>query len=383
MKAHRYFAILVFILSAAWVLTGEFSFVGSAVSQDGEQETVASREKAKVAERGEMLQSVGYAIIPTFEHSRTVNISGVTKADKSTVITARTNGIIGELLVRKGDKVNEGDIIARLDPEGRDAVVRSAEQLVVQREAEVEAQQTLVKRGTLPRLQLDQTMSALRTAESQLEQARAEIEKLEIAAPYGGIIDDLPVEDGSAVNMGTPVATLISLDPIIGVGEVNESDLPVVKTGGKAELRLVNNDIVEGTIRFISREAQASTRTYTVEVEVENTDLAIPAGMTTEVILRGDPVIAMPVPRSIVTLSEKGELGVRTIDDENKVVFHPIDIVDDSADALLLGGIPEGSRVIVAGQNLVSDGQKVDPVEADPELVKRLISEVRAGIEGQ
>lgn len=385
MKAHRYAAILVFIACAAWVLTGQFSFVGSATGQDdANAPTIAESAALDDGEDTERaLQSVAVAVIPGVDHARSVRVSGVTRADKVTDMTARANGIIEDLLVDQGAPVSAGDVVLRIAPEGRDAAARSAEQALEQARAEFEARQELVERGTLPRLQLDQFRSALRQAESQHEAAQAELGRLEVIAPFDGIVDNVMVEQGATVANGTPVARLIALDPIIGVGEVNESDLRTVEVGGDGQLRLVTGEIVDGTIRYISREAQASTRTFTVELEVPNADLAVPAGMTTEVILRGEPVWATPVPRSVVTLDAEGNLGVRAVDDDDRVVFHPIDLVDDSTGALLLGGIPEGARIIVAGQNLVSEGQQVEAVQADTELIERLISEATAGAQIQ
>lgn len=379
MKINRYIAILVFLGSAAWIATGEFSSVGSAADAEGETPAAETASVEEAGSEAKPLQSVGVAVIPQIQHARSIKISGVTEADKVTTMTARTGGIVGELLIQQGATVKQGDVVARIAPEGRDAALRSAEQALEQAKAEAEARMKLVERGTLPKLQGDAAMSALRAAESQVEAAQAEIDKLDVTAPYDGVIDSLDVEDGAAVNSGTPVATLIALDPIIGVGEVNESDLGIVRVGETAELRLVSGKVVTGTVRYISRSAQATTRTYTVEVEVPNPDLAIPAGMTTEVILRGEPVLATPVPRSVVALNDDGELGVRTVNDDDEVVFHPIDIVDDSTGALILGGVPEGARVIVAGQNFVGDGAKVNPVEADGETIQRLIDEASAG----
>jgi multidrug efflux system membrane fusion protein len=78
------------------------------------------------------------------------------------------------------------------------------------------------------------------------------------------------------------------------------------------------------------------------------------------------------VPRSIVTLGKEGELGIHAVNAENEVVFHPIDLVDDTAEGLFLAGIPEDARVIVAGQDLVSAGDTVKPVPADTELIGAL-----------
>lgn len=384
MTAHRYAAILVFVLSAIWVLTGDFSFVGSAASEN--EQLAASVEEpsvtpAQAAEgkdaAGHDLQTVGVAVIPSIEHARSVRVSGVTSADKEINVTARTQGIIAELTVRQGDVVRAGDVILRLDPEGRDAQLRSAEQALEEAKSQFEARRVLVERGTVAKLQLDTIRSAVIAAESAVEAAKAEIERLVVTAPFDGVLDVINVEQGGSVEGGTPVARLIALDPIIGIGEVNESDLGIVKIGSPAQLRLVTGDVLDGTIRYVSRVAQATTRTFTVEVEVPNADLAIPAGMTAEVILRGEPVLATPVPRSVITLNEDGDLGVRTVDENDEVAFHMIDIVDDSTGALILGGIPKDARVIVSGQNIVADGEKVIAKPIEQSIIDGLIKEVQ------
>jgi multidrug efflux system membrane fusion protein len=380
MKINRYIAILVFLGSAAWIATGEFSFVGSAIGNEDESTLEASSGTPDSESAGEdALQTVGIAVIPQIRHARSVKVSGVTQADKQTAMTARAGGIIGELAIRQGDMVKQGDVIMRIAPEGRDAAVRTAAQQLEQAKAESAARMTLIEQGTLPKLQADALASQVKIAESQLEMAQAELERLEVVVPYDGVIDILHVEEGASVDGGTPVATLIALDPIIAVGEVNESDLGIIEVGEDADVRLVTGPVVKGKVRYISRSAQAATRTFKVEVEVPNPDLNIPSGMTAEVILRGQPVLSTPAPRSIVALSDTGEIGIRSVNEDDIVVFHPIDIVDDSSGALILGGIPEGARVIVAGQNFVGDGDKVKAVEADTDTINRLIEEATSG----
>jgi membrane fusion protein, multidrug efflux system len=196
-----------------------------------------------------------------------------------------------------------------------------------------------------------------------------------VIAPFAGVLDKVDVQNGSSVQQGAPVATLLSLDPIIAVGEISERSLGSVKIGGKAQVRLVDGRTREGTIRYISKEASAQTRTYRVEVAIENKDNLIPAGMTTEVMLWAEPVKAVQVPRSVVTLSESGDFGVRGIDKDNKAFFLPVNLIDDATNALILTGVPEGTRVIVAGQDLVTEGEIVNPVAADEALLKKLVGE--------
>ena len=85
------------------------------------------------------------------------------------------------------------------------------------------------------------------------------------------------------------------------------------------------------------------------------------------------------LPRSVVTLGDKGDLGIRAVDKDNKVTFFPIDLVDDTPTGLVLGGIPADARIIVAGQELVTEGDVVKPVEADPATIKKLIGEATGG----
>jgi multidrug efflux system membrane fusion protein len=80
-----------------------------------------------------------------------------------------------------------------------------------------------------------------------------------------------------------------------------------------------------------------------------------------------------------VTLSSDGDLGIRAVDKDNKVVFFPIDLVDDTAQGLVLAGIPADARVIVAGQDLVSDGDEVKPVEADAATIQKLVGQAADG----
>ncbi|MEO3389088.1 efflux RND transporter periplasmic adaptor subunit [Mesorhizobium sp. CAU 1741] len=369
LKFHKVAAIAVFIVTAAWVATGEFSSVGSAAD---EAQTPAEKEPAKEAA---LLRTVGVVDAPRIEHARAIRISGYTDADKRAVLATRAAGIVRELPISLGDRVEAGELIVKLDAEGKEAAVETARQLLAQREAEANASRRLAERGSIPKLQLDNALSALAAARSQLESAEADLDRNIVRAPFAGVVDKVDVELGSSVQAGAPVATVLNLDPVLARGEVSERDLGYVKPGDPAQIRLVNGRELEGEIRHISRDATSATRTFRVEVAIPNEDRSVPAGMTAEITLRAEPVLATVLPRSVVTLSAEGDLGIRAVDAEDIVKFYPIDLVDDTPGGLVLGGIPEDVRVIVAGQELISEGDKVDPVEADPETIKKLVSE--------
>lgn len=373
-RFHKLAALLVLIGFAAWVATGEFSSVGSA--SDTEKPKAVEKEQPKALAR-----TVAVVTPPRSVHARAIRISGLTEADKRAVLATRVGGVIAKLPVRQGQRVKAGDLILMLDAEEKVSAVDNAKQLLVQRQAELDAAERLAKSGNLPKLQLDTARSNLTSAQSALRTAQAELDRNEVKAPFDGIVDRVPVELGSAVMQGGEVATVLALDPIIARGEISERDLRFVKDGDEADIRLVNGETVTGKLRYISRDASAATRTFRVEIAIPNADGAIPAGMTAEITLRAAPTDAVMLPRSVVTLSGEGDLGIRAVDKNNKVVFFPIDLIDDTPKGLVLAGIPADARVIVAGQELVAEGDVVEPVEADAENIQKLARETGTGIQ--
>lgn len=357
---------------AVWMGTGKFSSVGSAASDAANPPPKAEETKAPV-------RTVAVVAAPHVQHARAIRISGQTEAEKRATLAIRVMGVIKELPVKQGDHVNRGDMVMRLDAEDKQAAVETAKVLVEQRQAEADASERLFKGGNAPKLQLDQARSALAAAKAQLETAQAELARNEIYAPFNGVIDRVPVERGSTIMAGTEVAVLINLDPLLAIGEVSERDLQYLKLGSEADIRLVSGETVKGTLRYISRDASTATRTFRIEVAIPNEDKRLPAGMTAEITLWSDPVDAVILPRSVVTLSGSGDLGIRFVDKDSKVQFHPIDLIDDTTRGLVLGGIPADARIIVAGQELVTEGDVVNAVEADAETIRKLASGAASG----
>lgn len=372
-RFHKLAAFVVLAASAAWMLTGEFSSVGSA-----SQETAAEAAKAEQAPSAPA-RTVGVVDAPRQMHARAIRIAGHTEANKRAALATRAGGVVTNLPVKQGDQVKEGDLILSLDNAERVAAVDMARQVAAQREAEMKAAERLAQSGNMAKLQLDSARSALASAQSQLQAALAERDRTEVHAPFDGTVDKVSVEAGSAVQAGAAVATILSLDPILATGEISERDLRYVRIGDAADVRLVDGQAVEGRIRYISREASSTTRTFRVEVAIANPERRIPAGMTAEITLRAEPQDAVFLPRSVVTLSSNGDLGIRAVDKDSKVAFYPIDLIDDTPAGFVLGGIPADVRVIVAGQELVSEGDTVNAVAADQATLSKLASEAATG----
>lgn len=365
-RFHTVAAFVVLAVSAAWVLTGEFSSIGSAANEtpgDEPQSTQAAAPAEKV------LRTVA-VIEPDFvQHNRIIRISGVTSPDKRTTLATRSAGILGELKVKKGDRVQAGDVVLVLDGAEKRAMVETAKALLDQRQKEAENIERLVKNGISPTTQSDSARSALASARSQLEAAQADLDRLTVVAPFSGIIDQVMVEEGSWLPSGEAAAVLLQLDPVVALGEVSEREISSVSVGSEADVRLISGDVVSGIVRHVSLEATAGTRTFPIEVAIANPDNKLPAGMTAEIMIKSEAVQAVKLPRSVVTLDAAGNLGLRILNADNTVGFVPIDLIDDSPAGLVLSGVPQNAKIIVAGQDLVSDGEMVNAVPADSTLI--------------
>jgi len=357
MKGSRITAVGLVAAAALWIASGHFMPRDSAESRAAIQPAEAEGKKL-----------FRVAIMPTNveQHSLRLTISGRTEADKHVTVTARTGGVLTELRVKRGTYVKEGDIIAVLSDDARTAQVTQAQSLVIQRRTELEAKRPLIATGANPRLDLVNLEAQLKAAEAALAAAEAELERGIVRAPWSGVVSDLLVEVGQAAFsfQGRELLQLVSLDPMLAVVEVAERKLAGIKLGEEAEVRLVTGETVRGKVRFVSKTASQTTRTYRVEIELANPDGAIPDGITAEVSLAQAPVAATRIPRSALTISSAGDIGVRTVGEGGMVAFAPVRVVEDEQTFMWVSGIPDGTRVIVQGQDFVREGQQVDTVVA-------------------
>ncbi len=353
---HRLLALVVFVLAAFWVLTGHFASVGS---------EEASAAEAQAAEPAAQTPKRTVAVVKAelSDYARLIRISGVTEADKLAILAARSNGVVQELGAEQGDMVARGATVMLLEGEEVRAAVKAAEDQLAQAAEQLAVGEALNAKGSLPETEVTARRAAKTAAEGALAQARAAADRLSLTAPFAGTVDAVNVELGEWVQQGTPIATLISLDPIVVKAEVSERDVAHVAVGAKALVRLVSGVELEGTVRHLARKASDRTRTFALEVDLPNPDGQIPSGMTAELRLTAATQPALTVPRSVLTLNEAGQVGLRLVDDKDIAGFLPVDLIDDTEAGFVVTGVPQGARVIVAGQDLVRDGEIVQVKE--------------------
>ena len=405
---------LVPILTAILVMSGLYAFVFErdavlAFARGNDPETV---ETPKTETAGtdvpisvERTPDIGVVVIKsvTQQVDGAVLLRGETEAARQVDVRAETSATVISDPLRKGAFVERGDLLCRLDPGTREASlaesrarlaeaksrVPEAEAKLMEAkarlgEAEVnlrasaklaedgyasetrlkssEASQRAAEAGIASAESgLEATRSGIEAAAAAVAAAEREIERLEIRAPFEGLLESDTAELGSLMQPGSLCATIIQLDPIKLVGYVPETDVNRVEVGALAGAELANGQRIQGQVEFISRSADPTTRTFRVEIRVPNPDLAIRDGQTATIGIRAAGVEAHRLPQSALTLNKDGALGVRVVGEGDIVAFRPVEMIRDDAEGIWVAGLEASENVIVVGQDFVTAGVKVKP----------------------
>jgi len=290
---------------------------------------------------------------------REITLFGRTEAINQADIAAETSGRIVKKTVEKGDFVKKGNVILNIDIDDRRAKLAEAEAEVDYQEIAYNAAKKLSSKHFQSRVKLAEFLASLEKAKANLLMIKLEINRTAIRAPISGFVNELSLSVGDYVKSGDTVASVVNLNPIRVVGHVSEKDVSSIRQGDVAHARLPSGQEIAGTVRYVSRTGSELTRTFRVDIWVNNDDGAIAEGLTAEIRIPAEQEQAHLVSPAVLTLNEAGDIGVKFVDKDGIVRFHAVTIVSDTTDGIWLAGLPEKVTLITVGQEFVRVGQKV------------------------
>ncbi|MDH5187395.1 MAG: efflux RND transporter periplasmic adaptor subunit [Rhodospirillaceae bacterium] len=340
-------AISIAALTLIWMLSGIFSFdLGGDVTPTVTHQTPRVQVYASKA----------------IQHTRTVAVYGQVKADRAVSLLSKFDATVADVQVPKGSMVKEGDVIIRFQSEGRAERLAEAEARLLQAEISFDAASKLGKEGFRSKINTAGAKADLEAAMAAVATAKSNFDNATIRAPFSGIVDSIPVEVGDVVTKGRVAARIIDITRLKVTAEVAERDAGNIAVGGTSNVNLMDKRTLDGVVTYVSRASSESTRTYTVEVSVDVPDMSVAEGLTAELVLPMETVSAHIVSPAILTLNDDGQLGVKTVSDDNLVMFYPVKMVSDTRNGIWISGIGEVANFIVVGQEFVQVGQKVEAI---------------------
>ena len=356
MKSSKLIAGIIALVALLWILSGVM-FPGPA--EEPAQKTAAQKDVApKIVEvRVRMLSAEPFA--------NDVIVTGRSRASRTVEIKAETDGRIAALLKEKGQPVEDGETLAKLELRDRAARLKETKQRLSQRQIEYNAAQKLAGKGFNSKIKLSQARANLETARSELKNAEVTLGKTKIISPFEGLIYEQAIEIGDFVSVGDKLFTLVDLDPIELIAFVSERNIAEITLGQKTTAQFLDGQIIEGKVSYIAPVSDEKTRTFRVEISASNAAFSIKEGMTANVSLPTPPQQAHKISPSVLSLNDSGQIGVKIVNDKNEVVFEPVVILADTPEHMWVGGLPDKIRLITVGQDFVSGGQIVKPVKAE------------------
>ena len=351
-KSSRSFwiALLLLLGVVGWLVSG---FILPAPPPSEESQSLSDRAIEPMAVIAET--SIAKPVVQFFKNE------GQALPDRDTTLRAQTSGQISEVYVKKGEDVEANDVVAKFDTKELEAELERAQAELERAQREVENAIELQERGVATADRVSSAEAALAGARAQLAFAEDNLANTSITAPFAGRIETFELDPGEFIQVGSEIGRLVDNSPLTVAIQVPQISLGVLKNQQPARVKFITGEERAGLVTFVSTSATTATRTFLVEVEVSNSDGKIPAGISAEVEIPYGQVDAHFISPETLSLNEQGALGVKTVDDDNVVRFHNVEVIRATIEGLFVTGLPDEVQIITTGQGFVQDGELVNP----------------------
>lgn len=304
--------------------------------------------------------AVSIAEVKRMSADRTLKLVGALNAESKLNITAETSGKITALKFDLGQYKTRGSVIVTIDDKLKQLAVQSAQTAFDKAKKDFARTENLYKGNTASEKEYDDARTAYENARIQLEQAQKQLSYTSVEAPINGYITEKMVEQGSFVNIGTPIASIVDISRLKARLNVSESNAYFIKPGAKA---IVTTEIFPdaefpGKVSFVSPSGD-ETHNYPVEIEIpNNAKYQLKSGTFVNVSIALESPSSLFIPREALQGSVK-DAKVYTVEN-GKAKLRSI-VVGSSNDAFLevVSGLKEGDKIVVAGQINLADGKEI------------------------
>jgi RND family efflux transporter MFP subunit len=301
---------------------------------------------------------------------RLVSLTGEVRAWRQAVVYAKVSGYLRTLLVEKGDRVREGQVLGTLESPDADEQVAGAEAEVELRRQQARRARDLAPSGVVSRQELDQAEGALRLAEAALARARALQAYATLRAPFAGVVTARFVDPGALLPAATgstsaaqPVLEVSDMDRLRVLVYLSQDDALAAREGDEAVLlpESPGEAPLPARVTHLSRSLDPRTRTMQAEVVVDNVPARMYPGQFVKVQLRlarperplvpADALVFRGESPSVAVLEGKRVRLVKIVAGEH-----------DGRNVEVLQGL-RGGEVVALDASGLPDGSPVQPAE--------------------
>ncbi|MDA8337391.1 MAG: efflux RND transporter periplasmic adaptor subunit [Peptococcaceae bacterium] len=377
------------ILWVAGILVVAIIAAGVAAKMRGEK-TAAS------AAGGTMAINVQTAPATLGDISSVNSLTGNVSANQTATVGTEVSGRVRSVSADVGQAVSTGTVLAQLDPiniqnqlaevQAQEAGARAA---LVKARADYQRNSQLYISGAVAKATLDQYRLVQEQAQSQLDYYQAQIASLRqqiremtITSPVDGVVATKTVEIGQEVSTQSVLFTVVQIDPVRVTVDVPDQLIAEIRPGVAARVKVpeLGNGVFQGTVLHVSPVLDTVSHGYPVEIQVNNPGSSMLPGMTATVVFTGlqrNPGIIIPV-QAVLETAQGSE--VFTVSG-GVAHLHVIQLGAVSSNlAVVESGLKKGDRVVINGEDLLSDGSRVNVVPSAAQAgVQGMINRIKQG----
>lgn len=295
------------------------------------------------------------------ENAGTHDYMGTVEGESSSSLSFQVPGYVECIYVREGQRVGQGELLARLDKTTLQSAYDAACSTLRQAEDASARMEQLYRKGSLPEIKWVEVQSSLQQARSMEQIARKNLADVELRAPYAGVVAQKKIDTGSSVLPGVPVFQLMKVSRVNVNLAVPEDEIASVALGQEVTVTVaaLGDRVFSGKVVEKGVSADPLVHTYKALVQIDNRTGELLPGMVCVARMGGADDSSIVIPAQVVQVDSDGTRFVWVAGD-GRASKRRVSVGRFSGRGVVIdAGLSVGDRVIVEGASKVSENMKV------------------------
>jgi len=338
------YALIVLVVVLAWLLSGLL---------------IGNDESVEKENTDNFLTHVEVATSTAEHYQPSLMFNARTEPFRLVHLRAETEGPLVAASVAEGTEVKQGTLVGKIGIQERALRVVEAQSLVEQVQLEYQGALELKTKDLLSDAEIARKKFDVDSAKTLLDAAKIELSRVDLKAPFDGVLNERFYEVGDYLQRGQIFAEFLQLDPLKVVFQVSEKEIIKLDPQGTVEIALADGRVREGRVVFRSAKADQQSRAFKVEAVFDNPGNEILADLTGRATITLKQITAHAVPASVLSLGTQGQLIIKTLQTDQTVGYYPVQIVADEVESVWVTGLPGKVDVVISGHEYVGIGEQV------------------------
>lgn len=292
-----------------------------------------------------------------------VEVQGAVDAKENVLALQLAPGVVTAIFVNPGDHVRKGQVLFTTDASATETQIATLRTQLNLATTVYDKQARLWKENIGSEVQYLQAKTNKEAAESQLQQLQNAIELTKCKSPIDGVVDEVRVKIGdmAAPSQAMPGVRVVNNSSLVIKAKLSDAQIGLLSVGDLVKVDFPDiNKTIESRVSFVGQVVDKASRTFNVEVKLDNKDSNYKSNMIAKLLINDDvEKNVITVPTNTIQQNEKGQSYVLVAD--NGIAAKRIIETGNSYDGttVVTKGLTQGDKVITFGYSEVVDGQKI------------------------